>query len=209
MVKKETGFFDAALRKGWKETDKRVVPLPEYEAEHFQLFFLWIYERRIFSAKADDVQKGNTDKEWDQLANAWTLGAYLQATDFTDAVTDAIIDKASQSGRHAPQSMHTIVYPKSLAGAPIRKLIVDIAVSCWQKSTLQAQSNDPAWSDFFLDLSVALLENRNIYKSQISSSPYRTISESEKPPWDLNRCVYHDHMKTKTSCYKSKSKAST
>lgn len=192
LARDESGFFDSAFRGKWKDTESKVIRLPEYDAEHFQLFYLWIYAHKIFSAKADDVQ-GSVDKEWDRLANAWALGAYLQATDFKDAVTDAIMDKVSQNRRSASQSMHEIIYPKSLANADIRRLIVDIAVSCWNKETLEARSNDPSWADFFRDLSIALVDQRHYGHSHLPKSP-----------WDADKCWYHEHRTSNAVCYRSK-----
>ncbi|KAK3687004.1 hypothetical protein LTR37_019256 [Vermiconidia calcicola] len=152
------------------------------------MFFLWTYTRRIYSNQEGDVE-GQTDKEWDRLANVWALGAYLQATDFKDAITDAIIEKALTDSVY--QTMHAIINAKSVEGAPIRRLIVDIAATRWDTETLKAQQNDPVWSDFFRDLSIALMAGR-------------PSSVLERARWEYDHCAYHEHRDLNTPCYRTK-----
>lgn len=193
LVRKESGFIEAAFRNGWKESEEKVIHLPDHDPEHFQLFFLWVYNHIIFSAKEEDAPEGETDKGWDRLANAWALGAYLQAPDFRDAVADAIIEKL-WFGFKFGQSMHESIYPSTDANAPIRKLIVDIATWRWDPSILKKQKNDGSWSDFFYDLSVAMMSSR------------KTIDLSGSPPWVRDPCAYHEHLNKNSACYKSKRK---
>lgn len=111
------------------------------------------------------------------LHQAWAFGAYLQATDFQDAIADVILEKATAASP-ATYSVHKFISAKSNVGAPIRKLLVDIAVWKWDVSTLEAQSNEAAWSDFFRDLSIALLKTRG------STEEDRIVKPS---------CDYHEH----------------
>lgn len=196
LAREKSDFINAAFRNEWKESEQNIIRLPDYHPEHFELFLLWIYNHTIFSSKEGDEpvqQLGGVDKEWDRLASAWVLGAYLQAPDFRDAVTDAIIEKLSSCFSKFNQSMHEIIYANTDASAPIRKLIVDIAIWRWDESILKAQKNDPAWSDFFYDLSIAMMSAR------------KTADFGASPPWVKDPCAYHEHHKD-SACYKSKRK---
>ena len=128
-----------------------------------------------------------------RLVDAWALGNYLQAIDFKDAIVDAIIQKVNRSGPLVPQTMHQIVYPKSLSGTLIRRLTVDIAAYRWDTRYLKLQKIDTDWSDFFLDLSVVL-------------SDMRLAGSTSKPQFETNPCAYHEHRIRNTPCYKTKVK---
>lgn len=182
----KAGFFENAFRNEWKESSENTVHLPDHKPEHFQIFFLWTYSRRIYTSEPRKVSDGTT--EWDSLAGAWALGAYLQAADFQDAVTDAIIETAGNdvAARH---TMHETIYANSVAGAPIRKLLVDIAVWRWDSTLLEEQDNGAAWADFFRDLSIALVKARSNSTSHAAVKP---------------NCDYHEHQRKGLPCYKTK-----
>jgi hypothetical protein len=188
LAVRESAFFDKAFSKDWKESEENEIRLPDHEPEHFQIFLLWLYTRRIFSSQAMVIACNECIDEWDLLANAWALGAYLQATDFQDTVADAILEKTAQ-GCGSMHSIHKIIYANSVAGAPIRKLVVDIAAWRWDVPMLEAQGNNAAWSDFFRDLSIALLKTRE------STEDSRVVKAS---------CDYHDHRLKGGVCYKIK-----
>lgn len=173
----ESVLFDNVFRNDWKESKEKVVPLPEHQPHHFQIFFSWIYFRRICTLRPTMFADEGKDIEWDYLANAWASGAYLHATDFQDAVADAILEKAAQTEK-GKQSMHEVIYANSVAKASIRKLIVDIAVLRWDVSELEAQDNDTTGSDFFHDLLIAMLKSRG------HDTSWRVV----KP-----NCDYHEH----------------
>lgn len=159
LARNESGFTEAAFRKGWKESEDRVIHLPEHEPEHFRLFFNFIYARAVFNTQdANSEIGGENDPEWIRLVNAWALGNYLQAGDFKDALVDAIIQKVQKTGQHVPQKMHERLYPKSTSGALIRRLIVDIAATRWTAEDVEGQQNGAAWSEFFHDLSTEMMQ---------------------------------------------------
>ncbi|KAK5114034.1 hypothetical protein LTR85_010340 [Meristemomyces frigidus] len=168
--------------------------LPEHDAEHFQIFFSFVYARHIFSTTVGDKDKDGgveDDAEWHRLAQAYALGSYLQAGDFKDAVTDAIIQKAGSlpSGQ---QRMHTVIYPNSTPDSGVRRLLVDVACYGWSIDYLQSQSNATQWSDFFLERSISLHANRG---KELKGSPYA----------HSNTCTYHDHgTGSGSSCYRTK-----
>ena len=175
-----SGFFEAALRNGWKESQDKVVRLLNHDAKHFQLFFLWLYSGNVFSLETKgDANTGPDDSEWDLLANSWALATYLQARRFGNTVSDATNDKISTATDGAHQTMHKIVYPGSSTGAPIRKLLVATAVWCWKSEFYTSLENDPAWSDFFVDLTGELSKNRD--------------RKTDRPaPFLTNWSAYHD-----------------
>jgi hypothetical protein len=100
-----------------------------------------------------------------------------------------MLEKAAQ-GSISTQSVHQTIYANSVAGTPIRKLVVDMAVRRWDVTMLEAQSNNATWSDFFRDLSIALLK--------IRSSPREESTVVNK------NCNYHEHRLEGGACYTTK-----
>ena len=192
LARQESGFFDAALNRGWKESENRTVYIPGYHSNHFELFFAFIYHRVIFSSKGDDLADPNShDREWMRLAHAWALDNYLQATDFKDAITDAIIEKTFTCKRDDPAPTHRVIYPESLPGTPIRMLMVQIAFEKWSSCVLKAERNDSSWSDFFFDLAVRSHEIEDDIDTEDLC--------------DRDICHYHEHRVSNTPCYRGKS----
>lgn len=194
LASKESAFIKAALRGEWKESKEKVIRLPEHEPEHFQLFSHWIYDHAIFSAQEGGEKDAlGIDKEWDRLARAWVLGSYLQALDFKDAVVGAIIEKATHN-LDCRQYIHEIIYSNSHFGAPIRRLLADIASWRWNRFDMCAQSSRLRHSDFFYDLSMALMHRHD--------SP-----DSATAPMRLrDACSYHEHGLHESECYRAKCK---
>lgn len=186
LASKESAFIEAAFRHEWKESEQNVIHLPDHDPEHFRLFFLWTYNRAMFSMNQSDSQS-----EWNLLAGAWALGAYLQAPDFRDAVVDAIIAKAYYNSL-CEQTMHEIIYPNSQTDAPIRKLLADIASYRWGPSKLRALKNDASWSDFFFDLSITMMDKQHSTDGTVTA------------PWQRDACAYHEHSLNGAVCYKTK-----
>lgn len=200
LVRQESGFVEAIFRNGWKENEKRIVRLPEHDAEHFKIFFNFIYTGFIFSSKPGDAfaDKPEKDAEWTRLAYAYALGNYLQASDFKDAMMDAMIDKVKKSKQCSHQTMYQIIYPNSVPGSGVRKLLVDVAATRWTWEFLKQQHSAPEWSDFFLDLSIAHHE-------------IRAFPSRKTIVWDnVDTCQYHGHQNSpqfefnRMRCYKQK-----
>lgn len=200
LARQESAFVEAVFRSGWKEAEERVIYLPEHESEHFQIFVNFIYARHIFSSDPDEDQSSGQhedDKEWERLAQAYALGAYLQAADFKDAIIDAIIDKVCSSSILGLQNMHQIIYPNSPIGSGVRRLLVDIAVSRWPTSFLKSRPSRPEWSDFFQDIAVELHARRK---------PQSIFSAEDQDLYKKNSCLYHEHINTTgvDGCYRTK-----
>ena len=160
-----------------------MIHLPEHGEEHFRIFFDYIYCHHVFSSKPDDCLSGKSpeDKEWDRLSHCWALGAYLQATSFQNAVTDAIIEKVlSIQGQQPLQTIHKIIYPHSQAGSGIRKLLVEIAMHGWSTDFLEEQSMGMEWGEFFFDVSVAMHAQKG---KPLDKPKYRRSGT----------CHYHSH----------------
>jgi hypothetical protein len=196
LAYRESGLFATALRGEWQEGQDQVISIEDWEPMHFDVFFQWTYERSIFTSDETIFTSGELgfsvqSAEWDLLAKAWTLGNYLQAMDFKDAIVDALVDKvAGTVVRGANQTMHSIIYPNSTPDDGIRELVVDIAASRWTEPYMKTLVADAASTEFFRDLSIAAVKRRGI----------RTAGE----PWERGTCKYHEHVGVNKPCYRTR-----
>ncbi|KAK4539588.1 hypothetical protein LTR36_010524 [Oleoguttula mirabilis] len=116
--------------------------------------------------KDGDHADGTLDLEWVRLVRAWALGFHLQATDFQDAVIDAILQKIHTAPRGVPPMLHRVVFSNTKPGSQLRRLIVDIAAWRWDTEFLKAQRSDGAWrgsdtwADFSMDLALLFNESK-------------------------------------------------
>lgn len=205
-ARQESRFFDHAMNTDIRDDEIAFVHIAGHSPESFQIFLNFVYGRAVYSAADDDAVSRNSgkvlgivqnDEEWDRLAHAWVLGAYLEATDFQDAVVDAITAKVAKSGPFAPQTMHQIIYPNSAPGSTIRRLLVHIAASHWPASHVRHLWKRSDWSVFFFDLSCELLHKTSKATRKHGSRVLSALSKS--------RCAYHDHDPVDAdSCYKKK-----
>ena len=178
------------LARPWRETQTRIVNLPEDDPDLFKIFALFIYTGKIFSPRPNDIEvypdNSRRDLEWARLAHAWVLGDKVQAMAFKDAITDAICAKIALD-RKWPITLHQIIYPGTTAAAEgIRRLCVNIARENWTPLTLKMTLRDEAWSEFFEDLAVVLMEVVN--------------GRGEKAVAGRPGCVYHEHCEG-TECW--------
>lgn len=187
VAKAHSDFFAAALRNGWKESEERVVRLPEETAERFRVFAKFLYTGKIFSRKEGDKPSAKEDWEWDRLSGCWRLGDKLGSTSFQDAIVDAINHKI-ESTKSCPTQLHQGAYRDTATSNSLRRLAVDIAV--WNWEAMIAEAKQGPWDTFFLDLAVRL----------------HGLDDSERnatAPFLGDTCKYHEHVAAKKPCYKT------
>jgi hypothetical protein len=169
LASQHSEFFAAALKKGWKEAEERVIRLPDLpndSAEMFQDFHSFLYTGRIYSGNESETNKPGYDKEWRRPELSWILGEVLLSAAFKDAVVDAIIHKVVVTQSY-PTNMYRKIYSHSFDSSPIRKLMVDIVVhGCNEKYLENVDTNaDPAIkAEFLKDVAIALFKVKALFK---------------------------------------------
>ena len=174
------------------------VNLPDFNAEAFELFFLFTYTHNMVGTRLNDTSNSTTDREWLNLVQAWALGDHLYASAFKDAVIDVIISKIHDNHLTPPLSLHRMIYCNVNADTLLRQLAVDIAAWHWDDTFLANQKRAGGWrgwdvcTDFFVDLALSL-------------NKMKKTGQSGEPPFEGDTCTYHEHRLIGTPCYKSKS----
>lgn len=183
-------FVRLALTKDWKEAQQRAIPLPDDEAEVFELLQEWLYTRNIPSLHLNNGAKDSA--EYKQLVHAYILGDKFGIIDFKDAIIDSIILKLRFTGRFDPR-LANFVYDNTVEQSPLRRLWQDIYVFAGNMSWLdEGRLGEFIHAEFTLHL----------------SQYYMRMKEGQgplNPPYEdhnLGGCIYHDHGRS--PCYRSK-----
>lgn len=197
IARSESAYINDICEQGWTDEEDQDFVSVLCEPEIFELFFLFAYNRRIFSTKEGDLVDGADDLEWVRLVRAWTLGDMLKATDFKDAVVDALLQKIAHSGRKVPPALLRVVYSDAAPGSLLRQLIVDIVAVRRDTKLLKMVKQDGAWrgskqwTDFFVDVAIALSE-------------VKATAPKGKLLFEADGCAYHEHLVQETPCYSTK-----
>lgn len=184
LVTQISSFFEAAMRKGWKEGEEGIVRLPEESHAAFCTFLAFLYTGQIYSERAETEDS----QEWNHLEEAWLLGEHLLSTSFKDSVVDAMISKL-QEGKACPLSMFPVIFRNSTTSAGVRRLLVDVAAYSWSESDLASQNNLSDIGDVHIALSRVLMSRVHSPKQ---CAPYKSSDVG---------CHYHEHQKVE-QCYR-------
>lgn len=188
LISQHSEFFANALRTEGQEAED-TVRRPDDDPECFEIFARFVYTGRIFCCVDGDTGDDIGDREWSRLAKCWILGDKLSSTTFKDAISDTICEKFRFT-KCSPIDLHQPLYPSSASTAPIRRLLVDIAVWGWTAETYASRTMHESWNQFFKDLALRLC----------------TVSEQERkdiPPFVNQACKYHEHVAAETPCYRT------
>lgn len=178
------------MRNNWAEAEERIIRLPEDDPDSFDVYRHWIYSRAICS-QGETTDLMETNKEWYLLADSYILGEKLQDADFKDAVLDAMIEKMEVEKTF--QTRLTLrLYKGTPKGSLIRQFMVDMHV--WKaEDSWFAEHYRPHYDcESLFDIAAAFVK-QGIKKTS-----------AEKPPFMKDRCLYHEHTRSGTPCYKTK-----
>jgi hypothetical protein len=194
LLRANSGFFDIALKKEWKEGQDRIVEMPETNNEAFTIWAKWLYTGRMFLMQDGDhteVDCRSMNQEWNRWRSCYALGNFLQDSDFKDVCIDACME-AIIAIAGIPALIGHYIYPYSTESSSHRKFAIDIFVHCWDRAAWSEDIKHPA--EFLSDVIKAIGPN-------VSSG----IKEQRlKDFFDLDdTCKYHDHG-SKKPCYKTK-----
>lgn len=182
FLRAHSPFFEAALGRDWKESQERLVTLPECTPQVFELYTQWIYCHRVGIPK--EGQKIRL------LVTASILGDQLQDGHFRDAITDKLARYSLERNRHFRTSL-TLIYTNTKEDDKLRRLAIDSVVysgigNDWVKVGKEKKdvSGEALW-----DLLARCREVGS--KSSRSDAPFA-----------IDMCHYHIHQDG--VCYKTK-----
>lgn len=143
-LSKTSGFFQAALKKHWKEGQTRIIELPEEKPEYVLYYLDFAYQGILPS---HDVEDGNDMRDAGGrhtriIRELYMFGERMVDSSLRNAIIKEMIRLSSlkddDKHRWIP-NWHTAakVYQSTAAGSPIRRLMVDLLVT----------NGQPGWMD--------------------------------------------------------------
>jgi hypothetical protein len=198
LIRLSSAFFEATLGRDWKESQERIVKLPDCNAHAFCVYLQWLYTVQLdtkFQFNQGSLSDGQW--EWANLVKAYLLGHYLQDVDFKDTSMDAMVDWANEATRecsYAPPHSSVEVFQATRAGSPLRWVILDFTT--WRLTNISPVSlSDYQFPSDFLTSVITTLTER-----------IRTAKVVRPTFVDKRYCHYHCHGDR--TCYKDKDKSS-
>lgn len=218
LLRQNSAFFEKALSGAWKETQEGTVKMPETSKKTFAVFarfnltgWLFIREENEVvpgsSSEADGIQKESLRTEAIMICRLQELAHFLQAPDFQDAATDALIETVSEMRRVKSMrvagfsgSYVASIYKHSTLNSPVRRLIVEICLHRWGKKRLLTTEFETYPHRFCHDYIIAAA-------ARITSA--RNVKDDTDPLDIRYSCKYHEHARDRKPCYKEKFQYST
>lgn len=191
LLRANSGFFDAALKKEWREGQTRKVELPDHESEHFNVWLNWLHGRQIVLGGDKDENDGS--QKWFGLVRSYQLGDVLLDADFKDALVDTFL--VMTVSVQQPANCYMVpdfvlrreLYATTSPTSKLRQLLVDRIARCPNAIELLSEDDDSA---FLYDFA----------KSQAKIGTVKLGVGSTVVA--ANACEYHEHGDG--ACYRTK-----
>jgi hypothetical protein len=159
-------FFRRAINGSWKESDTRVVKLPEDDPEIFALYINYIYTGQLVTAQKSNEEFATLDFiDFGKIIHAEyhaLFCVYVMAEKFVDIATKKAVLAAaievtgskSLEGRWEVPTFITIntVYSGTPQKSPARRLVTDMCSSLPLKSILERAAGLALHEDYIIDL---------------------------------------------------------
>lgn len=192
LLRENSGFFAAALKKDWREGQKRVVKLPEEDSKIFNFWLNWLYCRRLHLATGPDEDRLD-GRFLEEAIRAYALGSVLLDFDFMDAVIDAIAVETCtmEEGRNILPNdvIITLAYNKTPQNSTLRKLLVYRHATISNMAELLTEEHD---ARFILDLAKLMADSAS---PEPSREDFISIAAG---------CDFHGHEPGAENCYRTK-----
>ena len=213
VIRKASEFVDTTMKGPWLESQERVISLPEVTPGTFNVYMRWLMTSKLHS-KVESAEAAkyypHEDHYTEQTYKFWALwkelvylrhlshlGHYLLDTDFTDTVSDAVLQCTAELQSHRsrfPLSYGSNFYKEIPDGSPTRKLVAELIA--WTAKAKKFNARLTESSKIHPDLMMDLL--RAMASRYLSSEP----STSPLEGWETS-CKYHCHGENKP-CYREK-----
>jgi len=197
-IRASSEFVDAAMRGPWQESQERSISLPDFDKQDFGIYFHWLLSGVIHTRQRNDHAPSALFYEIVKLPGLFDLGHYLVDTDFRDALSDVLVQCASELKRvpySFPPEYGRWFYKKVPSGSPTRKLVADLIAWTLNEQELGSLAAGKLTKEPELLLDVLLAVGGRYITRPPRNSPF--------DGWKTS-CKYHCHGDEKT-CYRKKS----
>lgn len=137
LLCKASPYFRAALQGGFKEAQAQTIEWPEEDPKIVKLFQTWLYSRVIeFDAKPFDGSAWFISIDLYAFADRYHLPA------LKDSVIDILFTYLLENALKIPWAVFNRIYSVTSPKAPLRRLIVDLAVHRQTRSWVTDKPDD-------------------------------------------------------------------
>lgn len=189
LLRANSGFFDAALKKEWKEGNSRKVTLPEEQPEMMYRYIMYLYTGLIVCNCESRMKK------YLLLANLFVLGERMLDDSYKDKVLDKMdelacldLDTESNWAIFPGIVAVNVVYSKTPVTSPMCCFLVDLYVLHASEKFEYTHEEDgevvPAHPEFLLDLVKAM---------SLKRSPEGFGIETVQKSLSAASCAHHHH----------------
>lgn len=149
-------FFKKAMSGSWKESEDRIVNLPEEDPEIFKIYVHHLYTGSVAVIPEPLPAVTGRPVKW-IICRLYVLAEKLQDVKAKNSAIEALLAECREKYKYPGQSSVSTIYNGTLPGSMARKVLVDL-YSCKTTSKWITKSQ---WSDEFLrDLLVKILDKR-------------------------------------------------
>ncbi|KAF2641195.1 hypothetical protein P280DRAFT_479621 [Massarina eburnea CBS 473.64] len=178
LVTDRAPFFEKALHGQLKESDDKIIELPDDSPTVFFTYLQLLYTSKLpIKAKIGRPDDKNLRHEYDILVELYVLAEKLQDVDTRNIAIDAMIAK-SRSEKSLP-GMYNVqrIFDDTSEGSPLRQFVIDLYAEIGSEQQLHRNCGRPP-SDFLYELSRKLLK-----------MPFREVNHHTVDTCDSS--VYH------------------
>ena len=164
-----------------------MAPTIEFEGSivAFRLYAAWVYSGLIQKRILKIGVPGAENISYSNIGQAYILGDKLKDHKFKNAIVDCLLETIVSQGK-MDLTLPNLIFDKTSASAPLKKLLVDIYVLYGHKDWLKPDGSSQTNSAIFLsDLSAAFLARHGHDKARPNNMSV------------LNACNYHEHPERK------------
>ena len=150
-------FFFKAFNSGFEESRSKTIYFPVEDALTLQSFHNWLFVPELFK---DLVQT----QSFFQMVKLWIFGerhAVLALQNETMRIILEALDRPG--GRTITGEIIQYAYENTMADSPLRKLLVDLAVSCMDEQSYR-MIKDELSADFCDDVTLGFIKMRDTMK---------------------------------------------
>lgn len=187
---KSSKFFQAALKRDWKEAREKRVPLPETIAEDFQMYLGWLYT--IHMATLDYHLRVSSTT----LVRLYILGDYLGDDRFCNNVIDTLVKNCSwtDTGMTFTSSDIDLAWDKTASGSTLQRVLVDFILCDLESDVFAPKIEDKgAWSK---EVSTEVFRRLAEYACVHTTVSMARVSLSD----NQDVCEYHRHDEEYPKC---------
>jgi hypothetical protein len=189
-------FFAAACSDRWASGRDAIIKLEEEDPKIFGIFLAWAFDGDIKNSEDyitleyidAESKKECLTKIQVQLTDCFLLGQQLLSFDFKNDVIDLIIANYRLGLRLSSDPVLLKIYTNTAPGSPLRRLLVDTAVSKAGHFRPRSKPTDSyetlkCFEEYWLEI---------LNSFRYHSRPGRRGARL-KACYDRDRCEYHEH----------------